>query len=219
VFNSDPDVGDFSRMESLRRLSALFPNVPNGNALFSGGSLRYGVRFRDQAPLPGFLEAGGDAFQSWDENPSALPSIRVPERLREAPGSVEALRSFPSLGGGEVVLETGRSSSETSPAAAVDAIEERPERLRFSVTSAAPVWVFVLRGFWPYRAVTVDGEPAEVVPAQLAFSAVAVPAGRHLVEWRERVPGGELSAFGPVLFLICALVILRRGSRAQGAAA
>ncbi|HEY6101302.1 MAG TPA: hypothetical protein VIW03_17830, partial [Anaeromyxobacter sp.] len=146
VFNSDPDVGDFSRMESLRRLSAFFPNVPNGNALFASGSLRWGIRFRDQAALPGFLEAGGNAFQRWDENPAALSSVRVPDRFRETPGSVEALRSFPSLGAGEIVLETGRASSGISPAAAVEAIEDRAERLRFSVTSSAPAWVFVLRG-------------------------------------------------------------------------
>jgi hypothetical protein len=45
----------------------------------------------------------------------------------------------------------------------------------------------------------------EDFPAQLAFSAVAVPAGRHTIEWKELVPGGSVSFWGPVLFVLAAV--------------
>jgi hypothetical protein len=97
----------------------------------------------------------------------------------------------------------------------VRGLEELSERVRFEVTAAAPAWVFVLRGFWPYRTVLVDGNRVEPVAAQLAFTAIRVPAGRHRVEWREELPGREISWFGPVLFLLASLVLIRRDARAR----
>ena len=214
VFNADPDVGDLSRMESLRRLSALFPSTGGAAALFSSFSLRHAVRYRDQEPLPGFRGAGGDALQSWDENPGALPAVRVPALWREETGPVEALRALSELAPGEVVIESGRPAGGTSAGAAVETIEDRPERLRFSAVLPAPGWVFVLRGFWPYRTVLVDGRPVTPVPAQLAFSAIPLPAGRHRVDWREDFPGGSVSWLGPFLFLAAAFG-LRRADRAS----
>jgi hypothetical protein len=214
VFNANPDVADLARLESLRRLSAFFPSVPNGNDLYSGLSCRFGVRWRDQKPLPGFLPLGRNAVQIWDENPRALPDVRVPTRIVETPGSVEALKSFPRLGAGEAVLETGRAGVSTSPNAAIESVADTPERLRISVSAAAPAWIFVLRGFWPYRTIRVDGEIVEAVPAQLAFTAFPVPAGRHRVDWKEELPGAAVSWFGPVAFLLAALFLGRRRSPA-----
>ena len=210
VLNADPDVGDFSRMESLRRLSAFFPSASNAAALFGSLSLRNAVRFRDQEALPGFRRIGGDALQSWDQNAEALPAIRVPVRWREVSGSVGALHALSTVSAGEVVLETGRAATGTSSGGSIDAIDDRPERLRFTVRSPAPSWVFVLRGFWPFRTVLVDNERVDPVPAQLAFSVIPVAAGRHQVDWREELPGGEVSRFGPILFLGCALFLRLR---------
>jgi uncharacterized membrane protein YfhO len=84
--------------------------------------------------------------------------------------------------------------------------------------AAAPTWLFVLRGFWRHRTVEVDGNEVDVAPAQLAFSAIPVPAGKHRVEWREHFPGWSVSRVGPILsVLILALVFVRHrasGSRA-----
>lgn len=218
VLNSDPDVGDFSRMESVRRLSAFFPSVPNGGDLFASLSLRHGIRYRDQEPLPGFRRRASAARQDWDISDSALPSIRVPARARESEGPVEALHAVPLLTGDEVVVESGRRGDPAGQEGRVEAIDDRPERLRFLVTVGRPSWVFVLRGFWPYRTVLVDGRPAEPVPAQLAFSALRVEPGRHRVEWRENLPGAPVSWLGPVLFA-AAIAGLRRRDRSAAAVA
>jgi len=66
--------------------------------------------------------------------------------------------------------------------------------------------------------VLLDGRETDPVPAQLAFTAVAVPAGEHRVDWRERAPGWEASRWGPALFAAAAAWLLARERRAPGAA-
>jgi hypothetical protein len=89
-------------------------------------------------------------------------------------------------------------------------LERSPERLLLTTTSGASAWLFVLRAFWSHRDVRVDGRPVQTVPAQLAFTAVPVPAGQHRVEWRERAPGFPISWMGPALFAAAAAVVLGR---------
>ena len=51
------------------------------------------------------------------------------------------------------------------------------------------------------------------VPAQIAFSAIAIPEGEHVVDWREGVPGWEVSRLGPVLFVLAVAGLLLRDRR------
>jgi hypothetical protein len=210
VFNSDLDVGDFSRIESLRRVSAFAAADPSGSALFASASLRHAVRYRDQAPLPGFTRFGGDALQDWDENPSGLPDVRLVSGWREVSDAVAALGVLPALAAGEVVIETGRSASGQAAQGSVKILEKTPERLELTANAPEAGWLFVLRGFWRFRDVRVDGRAVEPVPAQLAFSAIPIPAGAHRVAWRENVPGMPLSWSGPVIFAAAAAVLARR---------
>ncbi len=214
VFNSDLDVGDLSRVDSLRRLSSPLATLPNVGNFFGNFALRYGIRWRDQEPIAGYRPFGHDGLQAWDENPKASAEIRLLERWREEPGAMEALRQIPRLAAGEAVLETGRGADGSARRGAVRILEKTPERLRVIVSAPDPTWLFVLRGFWNHRTVRVDGAPAVPVPAQLAFTAVAVPAGEHRVEVREGAPGWRVSRFGPVLFLLVTAGLLWRERRA-----
>lgn len=219
VLNLDPDRGDFSRLDSLRKVSGLAAAAPEGAGLFASVSLRFGLRWPDQAPLPGFREFGREATRTWDENAGALPDLRLLERWKEAEGAVPALQTLPRLDPGEVVLETGRRAEMTAAPGRLRILEKTPERLALEVSSPDPTWLFVLRGFWSHRAIAIDGRAAEAVPAQLAFSAVSIPAGEHRVEWAEKVPGLEVSRWGPLLFALCAGgLLLRRSSGTAGAA-
>jgi hypothetical protein len=204
VLNHDFDVGDFLRVDSLRRLAQRAALFSDSGSFFGSLSLKWGVRFRDQPALAGFQRIGGDHLQDWDENAMALPDVRLVERYREVPGAADALDQLPRLAPGELLLETGRTARGASPPGGVRVLARSPERLDLNVRAAAGTWLFVLRGFWSHRTVLIDGKPVEYVPAQLAFSAVAVPQGEHRVEWIEEVPGGSISWAGPVL---CALVV------------
>jgi hypothetical protein len=200
VLNDDFDAGDFSRLDSLRRLSVFAGRFEHPEAFFENISLRFGIRFPDQSPPPGFSRFGGSGPEAWDDNPNAQPDVRLLEAWREVDGPLSALKELGSLKSGEVTLETGGTRSRSARRGSLQILEKSPEALRVEVDAPDPTFLFVLRGFWRHRSVTVDRVPAIVVPAQLAFSATVVPAGRHQIEWREIVPGGSLSRWGPVLW-------------------
>lgn len=205
VFNGDLDAGDFSRFQSLRRVSDLAAIRSDSAAFFESLSLRYGFRFRDQDPIAGFRAFGGDALRLWDENRSALPPIRLLETWREAAGPVPALAALPRLFPGQVVIETGREASGSARPGSLRILRQTPESLELATRSPDPTWLFVLRGDWDFRTVRVDGSAVPVHTAQLAFSGVRVPAGAHRVEWREEAPGLEVSRWGPVAALVLLL--------------
>lgn len=217
VFNYDFDAGDLARVESLRRLSGFAAAAPDGAAFFGNLCLRFGVRPRGQPPVPGFRPVGGNAAQEWDLHDGALPDVRLATRWKEEPGALEAAAELPRVGPGELLLETGRRADGAAPAGIVRVVEKSPERLRLETEAPRPAWLFVLRAFWNHRTVTIDGREVETVPAYLAYTAICVPAGRHAIDWRERVPGGESSRFGPVAAGIAAALLFVSGYRRTGA--
>ncbi len=218
VFNGDLDVGDFSRFESLRQVSYLAALRTDSAPFFRSLSLRHGVRFRDQDPIAGFRAFGGDALRVFDENPEALPPIRLVESWREEAGPVQALAALPRLSAQQVVIETGREAAGSARPGTLRVLARTPEALSLATTALDPTWLFVLRGDWDFRSVRVDGRAVPVHTAQLAFSAVRIPAGAHRVEWREEAPGLEVSRWGPVAaLLILGVSAVLSGRRIGGA--
>ena len=128
------------------------------------------------------------------------------------------LNALPRLVDGEIVVESGSSGAGTARPGRVRVLEKSPERVRLETLAPDPTWLFVLRGHWSHRTVKLDSAGAEDVPAQLAFSAVRVPAGRHSIEWQEDVPGWSVSRFGPLLSALTFLWIRQKDSRAKPAA-
>jgi hypothetical protein len=210
VLNGDFDAGDLARVEALRRISGQAVRFKDSQNFFANLSLRWGIRYRDQAPIAGYRPVGGSAIRVWDELPGALPDIRLVERWREESGSMDALKDLPALGLGEIVVEAERSTKGLARPGSVHVVERQPERLRLETRSPDPTWLFVLRDFWNWRTVTVDGRQVEVYPAQLAFSAIRIPAGLHRVDWRERFPGLAVSWAGPFLFILVAALFVAR---------
>ena len=208
VFNGDFDSGDLSRLQSLRRVSQPAAGFRDASPFFGALALRWGIRFRDQEPLPGYHRVRGDAMMNWDEHENAYPDIRLLTSWREEEGAVAALKVLPSLAAGQVVIESEATGLRTARPGRLRILEKSPERLRIEAEAPDPTWLFVLRGYWNYRAVLVDGRPVEYAPAQLAFSAVRVPAGRHTIEWTELVPGLSVSRWGPALFVVAAALLL-----------
>lgn len=210
VFNGDFDAGDLSRTRSLRSLSFRAAGSRQAGAFFGALALRWGIRFRDQSPLPGYHRFRADALMVWDEHELAYPDIRLLEKWREETGAVEALNLLPSLKDGEIVVESGSRAAGTARPGQLAVLERTPERLSLETVTPDATWLFVLRGHWSGRTVLVDGRESEDAPAQLAYSAVRVPAGRHRIEWKEEVPGWKISRFGPVLSTLALVWLLRR---------
>jgi len=103
----------------------------------------------------------------------------VPVMLQNAP---------PPAGSGlpvSVVLDIARAVPEI----AYVKEEALPAGARISATLAgAPATLTILVTRHKYWRVTVDGTDAAVSPANVAFQAVSVPAGRHRIEMRYRNP-------------------------------
>ncbi|HEU5248923.1 MAG TPA: hypothetical protein VFW15_02960, partial [Thermoanaerobaculia bacterium] len=216
VFNFDFDVGDFARVTSLRRISFIAARQSTSASFFGSLALRWGIRYRDQDPVPGYRKFRRCGPNDWDVLPGALTDIRLAEAWREAPRPLDAASTVLSLAAGEIVIETGRTARGRARPGKVRVLEREPEKISIASDAPDPTWLFVLRGFWPYRTVLLDGRAADVVPAQLAFSAVAVPAGRHRIEWREELPGFAVSRWGPVFFVLLAGGLILRDARRRG---
>jgi len=213
VFNDDFDRGDLARLERLRVVSRLAARSPGASVFFGNLSLRFGIRYRDQRPLAGYHPFGGNLLEAWDEHSAAFPDVRLLERWREEGAPLDALNRIPFQQPGEIVVESGRPAVSAARPGSVQIRFQNPNELRLAMTAPDPTWLFVLRGYWRYRQVTLDGVDARVVPAQLAFSAVRVPAGSHELLWKEQIPAGNFSFLGPPIALVLALVILRREPR------
>jgi hypothetical protein len=217
VLNEDFDAGDLSRVESLRRVAGMATGYHDSAAFFGALALRFGIRFRDQDAIAGYHEVGGDALQAWDENAGARPDVRLLESWQEVEGPVEALGSISGLGEGEIVLESGRPGRGRALPGKIRIVENTAERLEVELDAPEKTWLFVLRAFWPYRSIRIDGVPVEAAPAQLGFTAVPVAPGRHRLVWREELPGIGLSMWGPVLFgMISAGLVVAVSNRRTG---
>ena len=88
---------------------------------------------------------------------------------------------------------------------------DEPQRVALVVDAPAPGWVVLTDTFYPGWQALVDGQPASIWPANLAFRAVAVEAGTHEVVF----------VYNPVSFnvglwisgITLALVVVSVGSR------
>jgi hypothetical protein len=92
---------------------------------------------------------------------------------------------------GTVLLETdpwpGATLAEGDRAAGVVAFESyAPKHLRISVEASAPSVLLLNDKHHPDWQASLDGQPAEILRANFLMRGLAVPPGRHLVEFRYR---------------------------------
>jgi hypothetical protein len=101
---------------------------------------------------------------------------------------------------GEVVLAAPVAGGSTcGPAGASLYLRRQPDRVRLEVEAQRDGYVVVADAFDPGWRASVDGAAAPVLRANVAFRAVPVPAGRHVVEMVYRPPA---AARGVVLALL-----------------
>lgn len=68
-------------------------------------------------------------------------------------------------------------------------VEAQPDRVTVRVSTPAPGYLVLADLFHPGWSATVDGSPAKVLPANLAFRAVPLTPGDHEVVFRYECPG------------------------------
>ena len=115
---------------------------------------------------------------------------------------------------GEAVLLEGQPRAARGPAGEVRLVESAPDRLRLQADLRLDGLVVVTEAWDAGWRARVDGRPAPVLRANLAFRAVPVPAGRHGVELAYR-PAAV--AWGLLLSLVAAAACAILAARTQAA--
>ena len=102
-------------------------------------------------------------------------------------------------------------------------LTDQNERVVLQVAPRRSGYLVLEDTFYPGWQARVDGRAASIVPANEAFRAVAVPAGRHVVSFRYRPASATAGATVSLASLAAGLSLLglggalrRRSSRARG---
>jgi hypothetical protein len=129
------------------------------------------------------------------EVPSPVPPVYLASSAQWASSDDDALRAImaPSFElGADVVLSGSPPSAAPVPPSRVPGrvrvLERLPDRIVAETESDGPGYLVVVEAFDRGWKATVDAIPADVERANVAFRAVAVPAGRHQVDLRYRPP-------------------------------
>jgi len=150
-------------------------------------------------------------------NPRPLPRARLVGRPIYATGEPDAARLVAAhaaeLGDRIIVEDSARPlPADARPIGSARIVAEEPERMEIVTRSADDAYLMLADTFDPGWSAAIDGRPAAVVPADLAFRAVYVPAGDHTVVFAYR-PAGFAAGLGVTtigLTIVVGLVLLPR---------
>jgi hypothetical protein len=138
------------------------------------------------------LAFDGDPTVNVYRNETALPRAFVAQRVIVATDHEDAWRRIHQADfdpATTVVVEGGEPLGLPAGAeAAVRMVSYKPDRLQIEVDSPAPGYLVLSDPFYPGWRAEVDDQPAEILRANYAFRAVAVPAGTHRLTMAFRPP-------------------------------
>ncbi|WP_240910936.1 YfhO family protein [Paludisphaera soli] len=166
-------------------------------------------------------EPAGEAFLH--VNPNARPRARLEGRPIYASGREEAVETLTRLGPEVqerlVVEDPARPLDEAAQVAGTATIEvDLPEEVVVSVVAETPAYLVLADTFDPGWSATVDGKPAAIAPAYVAFRAVYLEPGPHRVVFRYS-PAGFTAGLAATAFggLLALAMMVRPGRRAASA--
>jgi hypothetical protein len=203
--------------QRARRLSSITfrYQAPGGRLHLRGLSL---VDRRTGTSEPLTLSTGGHfrLVHSGDvkiyENLDILPRAYLVHRARVEPddlAAVEAMRSPDFVPGEEIILAEGeRLAGQTGGADEVRITRYEAERVEVKVRAASEGYLLLGDTYYPGWEVTVDGQRARLLRANLMFRAVHLPPGEHTVLFRY-VPNSL--RIGAIISLITALLVVAGG--------
>jgi hypothetical protein len=115
-----------------------------------------------------------------------------------------------------VVLEggAGGESNGSEPASAATVIECGARRVRLKVERGEPGWLVACQTFFPGWKARVNGVEAPIERANVAFCAIAIPAGASAIELVYRPATFVLGAKIAFAALVAGLVLVWRSARA-----
>jgi hypothetical protein len=200
--------GWIQRLDSApRRLASLY----GAKYVFVGPKERTLGDPHTQRLAPGLFENRAALPRAWiayDWSPASAPeqSLAVLRAQRQQ----DDMRR-PVIEGASLPVGGGARMPEPTPARFA---EDSDERVQLSVDAKRAGYLVLSDTYYPGWQATVDGRRAEIQPADVAFRAVALPAGRHTVVFeynpRSVQVGGALSLAGLVAIALGLLLTRRR---------
>jgi hypothetical protein len=155
--------------------------------------------------------------------PGALPRSWVVSGSRVAKGrrAFEVLSSVGFDPAREVLLAEGPDRSAVSGfVGSSRVLRLAPDRVSLGVQASSPGFVVLADAFDPGWRATLDGQEVPILRANVAFRAVAVPDGQHLVDMLYRPRGAArgltVTGAGLLALLAAAATRARRGGRRRG---
>jgi hypothetical protein len=108
---------------------------------------------------------------------------------------------------------------QPSPRDQAKIIAYEPERVEIAATLDTPGWLVLTDTYYPGWQATVDGDPVEILPVNIMFRAVELPAGEHTVVFefkpRSLQLGMLVSGLALVVFLVGLVMAIKRGDEAM----
>ncbi len=155
------------------------------------------------------------------ENLAVLPRaylVHQAERVTDASQAIEAMQA-PAFDPEQTVTLLRRPTEENGlviggqPSPQDQAVITRyeSERVEILVTLASPGWLVLTDSYYPGWQATVNGQPAEIEPANLLFRAVELPAGEHRVVFEFRPPSVWVGVGVSGLSLLAVVIGLAAG--------
>ncbi|MDW8069970.1 MAG: YfhO family protein [Anaerolineae bacterium] len=163
--------------------------LPQGELVLRGVSL-VDTRTRTGQQLTLSTEGRYRLVHSGDvkiyENLDVLPRALVVHRAEVLPDDEEVLARMrdPTFDPARLVLLSAGKALNASGRSTATLTRYEPEEVSIVVTSDAPGYLVVFDTFYPGWEATVDGQPTPVLRANLAFRAVPLMPGTHVVELR-----------------------------------
>jgi hypothetical protein len=221
----DPDLLDLGgrTFYDLNLLVRSVEGTPVYTKLLRMGAVDYVVTLHDEglegleriAVIPGLYSEPIRVFRVPDPLPRAYAVGTT--RIAEGAAALQALLDESFDPKKELILGSGRPA-RAGPgfAATCRLIEVKPDRVRVEAELSEPGYVVLVEGREPGWSATVDGAAAEILPANVAFRAVAVPAGRHQVEYVYRPTAVIAGLLCSGITLLLVVVGLARAGKAGG---
>ena len=210
-----------------RRLLEFTDNAKIGGGRFDIESISHlvmGQRVRPSVASAlhlGEPDAVGAAFVY--KNPGAFPRARLAGHPYYASGEAEAVKALQQLGPAIrdrlVVEDPDRPLSEDAEVVGTARIKrDDPEHVTIETDSAGPSYLVLSDTYDPGWSATIDGIPAPIRPAWVAFRAVSLASGPHRVDFVYEPAGfatGVAISLAALLAAACCLVWPRRLARTR----
>jgi hypothetical protein len=128
------------------------------------------------------------------ERTRALPRARWASKATVEPSAQRRLERLAAgtLAPDEILLDTPGPAADGAPAN-VRWLTDDFDNMQLTVDAAGAGYLVLADAIQPTWQVTVDGKPANLVPADHGLAAVAVPAGTHTVRFSYAPAGHDLA--------------------------